>query len=210
MLAKRYMFMRENFMRENFMREEVVMAIALLLASASIWVFQLPYFPLTIFSTYHIIFMTDDSLIVKPKKSGLAPLILTLVELLRQLMEAQVIRRMDSEQLTESEIERAANSLQALEQQIFNLCEVLEIDPEDLNLDLGEFGKLLPKRGAYYPDKSSSESSILELLDRLITTGIVLEGDVQIGLADINLIDLKLKLLLTSGDKSASWLWALR
>ncbi len=36
MLAKRYMFMRENFMRENFMREEVVMAIALLLASASI------------------------------------------------------------------------------------------------------------------------------------------------------------------------------
>jgi hypothetical protein len=44
----------------------------------------------------------------------------------------------------------------------------------------------------------------LELLDRLISTGIVLEGDVQIGLANINLIDLKLKLLLTSGDKSAS------
>ena len=144
------------------------------------------------------------------KSKFIRKLILTLVELLRQLMEAQVIRRMDSEQLTESEIERAANSLQALEQQIFNLCEVLEIDPEDLNLDLGEFGKLLPKRGAYYPDKSSSESSILELLDRLITTGIVLEGDVQIGLADINLIDLKLKLLLTSGDKSASWLRALR
>jgi hypothetical protein len=146
----------------------------------------------------------SDSLTVKPKKSGLAPLILTLVELLRQLMEAQVIRRMDAEKLTESEIERAANSLQALEQQIFNLCEVLDIDPEDLNLDLGEFGKLLPRRGAYYPDKSSSESSILELLDRLISTGIVLEGDVQIGLANINLIDLKLKLLLTSGDKSAS------
>ena len=62
--------------------------------------------------------MTDDSLTVKPKKSGLAPLILTLVELLRQLMEAQVIRRMDAEKLTESEIERAADSLQALEQQI--------------------------------------------------------------------------------------------
>ncbi|ELS34219.1 MULTISPECIES: gas vesicle protein K [Pseudanabaena] len=152
--------------------------------------------------------MTDnnanpDSLIVKPKKSGLAPLILTLVELLRQLMEAQVIRRMDAEKLTESEIERAADSLQALEQQILNLCDVLDIDPADLNLDLGEFGKLLPKSGSYYPDKSSSESSILELLDRLISTGIVLEGDVQIGLANINLIDLKLKLLLTSGDRTS-------
>ena len=145
-----------------------------------------------------------NSLTVKPKKSGLAPLVLTLVELLRQLMEAQIIRRMDAEKLTEVEIERAADGLQALELQILNLCEVLDIDPEDLNIDLGEFGKLLPKRGAYYPNQSSSQASILELLDRLISTGIVLEGDVQIGLADINLIDLKLKLLLTSGDRSGS------
>jgi hypothetical protein len=43
----------------------------------------------------------------------------------------------------------------------------------------------------------------LELLDRLISTGIVLEGDVQIGLANINLIDLKLKLLLTTGDRTS-------
>jgi hypothetical protein len=119
-------------------------------------------------------------------------------------MEAQIIRRMDAEKLTEVEIERAADGLQALELQILNLCEVLDIDPEDLNIDLGEFGKLLPKRGAYYPNQSSSQASILELLDRLISTGIVLEGDVQIGLADINLIDLKLKLLLTSGDRSGS------
>ena len=47
----------------------------------------------------------SSSLAIKPKKSGLAPLILTLVELLRQLMEAQVIRRMDDEQLTDAEIE---------------------------------------------------------------------------------------------------------
>ncbi|MDX2254482.1 MAG: gas vesicle protein K [Pseudanabaenaceae cyanobacterium bins.39] len=145
---------------------------------------------------------SPESLVIKPKDSGLAPLILTLVELLRQLMEAQIIRRMDNGNLTEIEIERAADGLQALEQQILNLCEVLDINPEDLNIDLGEFGKLLPKRGAYYPNQFSSESSILELLDRLISTGIVLEGDVQIGLANINLIDLKLKLLLTSGNLS--------
>jgi hypothetical protein len=148
--------------------------------------------------------MTDESLSIQPikaNKAGLAPLVLTLVELLRQLMEAQVIRRMESGALSDPEIERAADSLQALEKQIFTLCEVLEIDPEDLNLDLGEAGKLLPRRGHYYPDRPSSEASILELLDRLISTGIVLEGDVQIGLAQLNLIHLKLRLVLSSEDR---------
>ncbi|CAN1210643.1 gas vesicle protein GvpJ [Tumidithrix helvetica PCC 7403] len=142
----------------------------------------------------------SESIPVKANKGGLASLVLTLVELLRQLMEAQIIRRMDAGKLSDAEVERAADSLQALEKQILTLCEVLEIDPEDLNLDLGEAGKLLPRKGAYYPDQPSSEASILELLDRLISTGIVLEGDVQIGLAQLNLIHLKLKLLLTSTE----------
>jgi hypothetical protein len=141
---------------------------------------------------------------IKVNKSGLAPLVLTLVELLRQLMEAQVIRRMEADLLSEAEIERAADSLQALEQQILTLCEVLEIDPDELNLDLGDAGKLLPKRGGYYPGHESGEASILELLDRLISSGIVLEGDVQIGLAQLNLINLKLKLLLTSNSAIVS------
>ncbi|AFY72715.1 Gas vesicle protein/Gas vesicle protein K [Synechococcus sp. PCC 7502] len=140
-----------------------------------------------------------ENLPIKPNKSGLAPLVMTVVELLRQLMEAQVIRRMDSGELTETEIERAANSLQALEQQILTLCEVLEINPEDLNLDLGEAGKLLPAKGAYYPDQPSSDASILELLDRLINTGIVIQGEVNLGLAQLDLIKLKLNLVLTSG-----------
>lgn len=135
---------------------------------------------------------------IKPQKSGLAPLVLTVVELLRQLMEAQVIRRMDAGQLNDNQIDRAADSLQALEQQIINLCEVLEIDPEDLNVDLGDIGRLLPRPGSYYPNQPSKEGSILELLDRLISTGIVVEGDVQIGMAQINLIRLQLKLILTS------------
>jgi hypothetical protein len=144
--------------------------------------------------------MHNESLSIKPNKSGLAPLIMTVVELLRQLMEAQVIRRMDAGGLSDAEIERAADSLQALEQQILNLCDVLEINPEDLNIDLGEAGKLLPPKGAYYPNQPSSETSILELLDRLINTGIVIDGEVNLGLAQLNLIKLKLHLVLTSGD----------
>ncbi|AFY71840.1 Gas vesicle K [Thalassoporum mexicanum PCC 7367] len=146
--------------------------------------------------------MSDNAPIqpIKVNKSGLAPLVLTLVELLRQLMEAQIIRRMEADLLTEAEIDRAVDSLQALEQQVLTLCEVLDIDPEELNLDLGDAGKLLPKPGSYYPGQESGDASILELLDRLIASGIVLEGDVQIGLAQLGLIDLKLKLMLTSSS----------
>lgn len=133
--------------------------------------------------------------------SGLASLVLTLVELIRQLMEAQIVRRMEAEQLSEAEIERAGQSLQALQQQILNICEILEIDPEDLNIDLGEIGSLLPKQGGYYPGYTSRESSILELLDRLITTGIVLDGEIDLGVAQLDLIHARLKLVLISSSK---------
>jgi hypothetical protein len=132
------------------------------------------------------------------KDAGLAPLVLTLVELIRQLMEAQVIRRMEGNTLTEEELDRAAQSLQQLEIQVLKLCEIFEIDPADLNIELSEFGTLLPKSGSYYPGETTQNPSILELLDRLMNTGIVVEGSVYLGLAQINLIHAKLRLVLTS------------
>ncbi|HHP7245881.1 MAG TPA: gas vesicle protein K [Elainellaceae cyanobacterium] len=132
------------------------------------------------------------------KDSGLAPLLLTVVELVRQLMEAQVIRRMEADQLSDDDLDRAAESLRKLEEQVLNLCDVFEIDPADLNLDLGDIGTLLPKAGGYYPGEASDNPSILELLDRLLHTGIVLQGSVDLGLAQLNLIHAKLQLVLTS------------
>ncbi|NER33078.1 MAG: gas vesicle protein K [Oscillatoria sp. SIO1A7] len=132
------------------------------------------------------------------KDAGLAPLVLTLVELIRQLLEAQVIRRMDGNMLSEEELDRAAESLQKLEEQIVKLCEIFEIDPADLNIDLGDLGSLLPKEGEYYPGESTSDPSVVELLDRLLNTGVVVDGSVDIGLAQLNLIHAKLRLVLTS------------
>jgi hypothetical protein len=129
---------------------------------------------------------------------GLAPLLLTVVELVRQLMEAQVIRRMESGDLSENDLDRAATSLQKLEEQVVQLCEVFEVDPADLNIDLGDMGTLLPKSGGYYPGETSTQPTILELLDRLLNTGVVVEGDIDLGLAQLNLIHAKLKLVLTS------------
>jgi len=141
-----------------------------------------------------------DAALAKPKgnDAGLAPLLLTVVELVRQLMEAQVIRRMEAEELSEDDLERAAESLRTLEEQVVKLCEVFEIDPADLNIDLGEVGTLLPKTGGYYPGENSTNPTILELLDRLLNTGVVLEGDLDLGLAQLNLIHAKLRLVLTS------------
>ncbi|MBW4672491.1 MAG: gas vesicle protein K [Desmonostoc geniculatum HA4340-LM1] len=134
----------------------------------------------------------------KGSDSGLAPLLLTVVELIRQLMEAQVIRRMDAGNLSDYELDRAAESLRQLEQQVIQLCEVFDIDPSDLNINLGEIGTLLPQSGGYYPGETSSQPSILELLDRLLNTGVVVEGDLDLGLAQLSLVHAKLRLVLTS------------
>lgn len=132
------------------------------------------------------------------RDAGLAPLLLTVVELVRQLMEAQVIRRMEAGELGDGDLNRASESLQKLEEQVVQLCEVFEIDPADLNVDLGEIGTLLPRHGEYYPGEPSNQPTILELLDRLLNTGVVVEGDLDLGLANLNLIHAKLRLVLTS------------
>lgn len=140
------------------------------------------------------------SALESPKKAdaGLAPLLLTVIELIRQLMEAQVIRRMEAEQLSETDLDRAADSLRKLEEQVIHLCDVFEVDPADLNLDLGDVGTLLPKAGGYYPGETSANPSILELLDRLLHTGVVLQGSLDLGLAQLNLVHAKLQIVLTS------------
>ncbi|MFM5889373.1 MAG: gas vesicle protein K [Dolichospermum sp.] len=143
----------------------------------------------------------DESLtsVSKSKnEAGLAPLLLTVLELLRQLMEAQVIRRMEENLLSETELERAADSIQKLETQILNLCETFEVDPAELNVNLGDFGTLLPQSGSYYPGETGNRPSVLELLDRLLNTGVVLEGEIDLGLAQLDLIHAKLRLVLTS------------
>ncbi|WP_008311308.1 gas vesicle protein K [Leptolyngbya sp. PCC 6406] len=132
------------------------------------------------------------------RDAGLAPLLLTVTELVRQLMEAQVIRRMESGHLSDDDLDRAAESLRRLETEILHLCEIFEIDPADLNMNLGELGTLLPREGGYYPGQSSGNPTLLELLDRLLDTGVVVEGEVDLGMARLNLIHAKLRLVLTS------------
>jgi hypothetical protein len=77
---------------------------------------------------------------------SLAGLVLTIVELLRQLMERQAIRRIDQGDLTDHQIEEIGSTLMALEAQMEQLREHFGLSPQDLNLDLGPLGTLLPRQ----------------------------------------------------------------
>ncbi|MGQ9804458.1 MAG: gas vesicle protein K [Chlorobiales bacterium] len=76
-------------------------------------------------------------------EQGLAQLVLTLIELLKQLMEKQALRRMDSGSLTDEEIERIGETMMKLDARIDDLCTSFNIDRKDLNIDLGPIGDLM-------------------------------------------------------------------
>lgn len=77
-------------------------------------------------------------------EKGLASLVLTIIELLRQLMERQALRRVEQGDLTDEQVDRIGTTLMALEEQMDRLREHFGLSPEDLNLDLGPLGTLLP------------------------------------------------------------------
>jgi len=70
-------------------------------------------------------------------------LVLTIVELVRQLMEKQAIRRVDQGDLGDDQIEELGTALMGLESAVRHLREQYDLSPEDLNLDLGPLGQLL-------------------------------------------------------------------
>jgi len=74
---------------------------------------------------------------------GLVQLVLTLVELLRQLMERQAVRRLDAGAMTPEETERVGRTLMLLEERMAELRDHFGLTPDDLNLDLGPLGRLL-------------------------------------------------------------------
>jgi hypothetical protein len=76
-------------------------------------------------------------------EKGLAQLVLTIVELLRQLMERQALHRVELGTLSDEEIERMGETFMALAQRMDELKEQFGLDERDLNLDLGPLGTLL-------------------------------------------------------------------
>lgn len=74
---------------------------------------------------------------------GLAKLVLTIVELVRQLLERQAIRRMEAGSLSEAEVERVGVALMRLQVKVGEMAARFGLRREDLTLRLGPLGELL-------------------------------------------------------------------
>lgn len=75
-------------------------------------------------------------------ENGLARLVLTVVELLRNVLEHQAIRRMDGGSLSEEQVERLGLSLMRLNERMTELKAAFHVTDDDLNIDLGPLGRL--------------------------------------------------------------------
>lgn len=100
---------------------------------------------------------TDEARVAAPERSsptrleidpentakGLGQLVLTVVELLRELMERQAIHRMEAGSLDDDQLEQLGRALQGLDENMDILVEAFGLTRDDLNLDLGPLGTLL-------------------------------------------------------------------
>jgi len=82
---------------------------------------------------------------IDPKnvEKGLAKLVLTIIELIRKLLEKQAMRRVEGGSLSEEEIERVGETLMKLEKKMEELKEIFGLKDEELNLNLGPLGDLM-------------------------------------------------------------------
>jgi DNA anti-recombination protein RmuC len=76
-------------------------------------------------------------------EKGLAKLVLTLIELIRKLLEKQAMRRVEADSLSEEEIERMGETLMKLENKMKELKQIFGLKDEELNLNLGPLGDLM-------------------------------------------------------------------
>ncbi len=74
---------------------------------------------------------------------GLAKLVLTLVEFIRQLLEHQAVRRMEGGGLTEQQVEELGLALLRLRERLDEIKDVFGLSGEELNIDLGPLGRLI-------------------------------------------------------------------
>jgi hypothetical protein len=75
-------------------------------------------------------------------EQGLARLVLTLIEVLRKVLEHQAVRRMDGGSLSDEEVERLGLALLRLSERMDELKRLFGLADEDLEIDLGPLGRL--------------------------------------------------------------------
>lgn len=125
---------------------------------------------------------------------GLAKLVLTLLETLRLLMENQARRRIEEGVLTEDEVERLGLAFMNLDHKITEIASKFDLSRKDLQLNLSSEENAA--RGS-----DTELISLVDLLDRVIEKGLVVFGDLGVSVADVELINVQLRLMVSSSKK---------
>ena len=123
-------------------------------------------------------------------QNGLGKLVLTLVEILRQILERQARRRIESGTLTSEEIERLGLAFMQTRQKIIEISKKFGCSAEELDLNLGSLIKS--------ENSSLDKISIVDVVDKLLDRGVMVTGQVTISVADVDLIALDLLATLSS------------
>lgn len=123
-------------------------------------------------------------------QTGLAKLVLTLVDILRQILEKQAQRRIEQNTLTDEEKERLGLAFMQIKQTVSDVADKFELKPEELKLNLGS---IIPSE-----NQALRQTSIVDIVDKLLDKGTVIGGQVTISVADVDLIALNLLATLSS------------
>jgi hypothetical protein len=134
----------------------------------------------------------------KNLQKGLAKLVLVVIELLRQVLEKQAQRRISSGTLTREEVERLGLAFIQIKQTITDISEQFGFSPQEFDIRLNQTHNKLTG--------TSSNTTLVEVVDHLLSKGILLAGQVKISVADIDLVILDLLGVLSAvhGVKKSS------
>lgn len=127
-------------------------------------------------------------------QQGLAKLTLTVMEVVRQLLERQALRRVESGTLTEEQVDRMGVAFLQLNHEMSRVSKTLGMAPNELDTTL----KSLLHAG--------EGSSLIDVLDRVIERGAVVAGQVKISVSDVDLIGVDLLAMLYPIYGKRRWL----
>lgn len=117
---------------------------------------------------------------------NLGRLVVGLIDAVRLILERQAVRRVEGDGLSPAEAERLGNALIAIEGKMSELKHVFRMEPEDMNIPIGNL--------------EGREVTLVDAVDALISKGVVLDGRLAITLADVELLRLGLQIVLASPD----------
>ena len=123
-------------------------------------------------------------------QKGLAKLVLVVVELLRQILERQAQRRIQSGSLTSEEVERLGMAFMQIKQKVGQISDQFGLKQDELDGTLKGILKTT--------DSQLARTSLVDVLDSLLAKGVVLGGSVTVSVADIDLITLDLLATLSA------------